>query len=191
MNINEVFQSKYLKASDITSPVPAVISLVQMELIGMEQKPVMYLQDHQKGVVMNKTNLFAVGSKYGQETTGWPGQVVTITTAPTTTPTGEPTVGIRVLPLQQQPMQTAVMHQDGQIQQPAPPNVGFVPNQPQQAQQMPLAQTFTAPAPTTLATAQGQQTPAASIFTQPGGQPGPQQVDERNPPPAVDDEIPF
>ena len=172
MNINDQFPSKWLKASDLQGDTPVTMSHITTETVSDDQLPVLYFQGAQKGLVLNKTNANSISSVYGPETDGWMGKQMVLVSA-WTDYQGQRVACIRLNPPQQQ-MQTAVMHQDGQVQQqPAQPNVGFVPN---------------------LSTGQGQQTPAASIFTQPGGQPGPQQIDERNPPPAgkaIDDEIPF
>jgi len=73
MNINEVFPSKYIKASDLQDrKVRVTIKDVQLEKVGEDQKPVLYFQGkNKKGLVMNKTNCNAVAMVYGANTDDW------------------------------------------------------------------------------------------------------------------------
>jgi hypothetical protein len=57
MDINAAFPSAFLKAADLQGRrVAACIDSVAMEDIGSEQKPVVYFQGKEKGLVLNKTN---------------------------------------------------------------------------------------------------------------------------------------
>ena len=73
-NINNLFPSKYLKASDFTAgPQNAVMATIAMEAIdeGHDPKPVLYFQGQNKGLVLNKTNGQMIAHIYGPETDAW------------------------------------------------------------------------------------------------------------------------
>jgi hypothetical protein len=79
MNIGEVFPSKYLKAADLNNrEVQVTISGVEMEEIGTDQKAIVYFQNKQKGVVLNKTNATNIAAVYGDDTDSWVGQPVVL-----------------------------------------------------------------------------------------------------------------
>lgn len=85
MNANEMFPSKYLKASDIGEHKPVVIiSRIEVEKLGQEDdadlKPVIYFKNKEKGFVCNKTNWNTIIKLYGQETEGWIGKAITLQT---------------------------------------------------------------------------------------------------------------
>ena len=77
MNVNEVFPSKYLKASDLGEARPIVtIDHVSVELVGKQQdkRPVAYFAGKTKGLVLNKTNAKAISVVAGSdETDDWSG----------------------------------------------------------------------------------------------------------------------
>src|SRR5262249_989913 len=80
MDINLVFQSKYLKASDLQGRrVEAVIEEVQHEKIQDDAKPVCYFEGMQKGLVLNKTNSMMIAAITGTpDTDRWPKTEVTL-----------------------------------------------------------------------------------------------------------------
>jgi len=58
-NVNDMFPSQYLRASDLGGQQPVVtIARVTLEPVGQEKqmKPVMYFEGKTKGMVLNKTN---------------------------------------------------------------------------------------------------------------------------------------
>lgn len=76
MKIGQAFPSKYLKAADLAGKSHALSILgVKIENVGgadnEEDKPVMYFNGKQKGVVLNRTNAMAVAAKYGDDTESW------------------------------------------------------------------------------------------------------------------------
>ena len=77
MNINELFPSNYLKASDLGSGQPVVtIACVEHEPVGRERemKAVLYFEGKEKGVVLNKTNAKKITDLVGSpETEDWTG----------------------------------------------------------------------------------------------------------------------
>jgi hypothetical protein len=78
MNVNDIFPSNYLKASDLKGAQPRVtIDKVEMETIGQgdnqQHKPVIYFVGKDKGLMANKTNMNAIAMVYGPETDDWHG----------------------------------------------------------------------------------------------------------------------
>jgi hypothetical protein len=78
MNVNAIFPSNYLKASDLQGKQPRVtIERVELETLGQgkdaQQRPVIYFAGKDKGLVANKTNMSAVAAVFGDETDDWGG----------------------------------------------------------------------------------------------------------------------
>jgi hypothetical protein len=77
MRISGAYPSTYLKAADLQDRnVPVVIDKVVMELIVDEHKPVVYFQNHERGLVLNKTNANNIAHIYGDETDDWIGKEI-------------------------------------------------------------------------------------------------------------------
>lgn len=148
-NINSLFPGKYLAASELEQgDVVMMIRELKIETIdGTEQKPVLFFQNFDRGMVLNKTNAMRVAALYGEDYDQWSGQPVTLTTEATKTPNGTPCRGLRIaerapqgmpqqspppLPPQQQPPAPQQMPQSQQW----PQQAGF-PQQQQPAQQPP------------------------------------------------------
>lgn len=75
INVNDVFPSKYLKASDLQGrTVKVQIDTVAVEEIGKDRKPVLMFTGKQKGLVLNKSNAQIIASVYSPETNGWIGR---------------------------------------------------------------------------------------------------------------------
>jgi hypothetical protein len=85
MRSGEVFPSKYLKAEDIEQDSAVVIESVKLEKFTDPQtkketeKPVMYLVDVDKPVILNKTNWALIAKQYGDESDEWAGKRITLT----------------------------------------------------------------------------------------------------------------
>lgn len=77
MNIDSVFPSHYLKASDLQGASPVVtIDRLEVEPIGRnkEMKPVLYFVGKDKGLVLNKTNASKIAQFAGsKDTDDWHG----------------------------------------------------------------------------------------------------------------------
>ncbi len=96
MNINDAFPSKYLKASDLQGTEPTVtIDRVDWEVIGNENKPILYFEGKTKGIVLNKTNGRAIGNALGPMTENWKGHKI-ILFAIMTDYQGQAVQGLRV-----------------------------------------------------------------------------------------------
>jgi hypothetical protein len=77
MRTSEVFPSKYLKATDLQGRnVLAVMNFVQVEKLGDDDRPVLYFQGKEKGLVLNRTNADAIAKLYGDEMNNWRGQEI-------------------------------------------------------------------------------------------------------------------
>lgn len=85
MNINDTFGSKYLKAADIEEDVVVTIAGVQIEKVGQtDEKPVLYTNEFERGLVLNKTNSQTIAQLYGNETDDWTGKAISLTVMPVT-----------------------------------------------------------------------------------------------------------
>jgi hypothetical protein len=81
MKSTDVFESKYLKAADISGHEPTVVmDKVEMESIqeGEPQRPVLYFKGKKKGMVLNRTNWNTIAYLYGDESDEWPGEKITL-----------------------------------------------------------------------------------------------------------------
>lgn len=83
MNINDAFPSTYLKAEDLRGQRVAVqIGSVKMEEVGQghdqEEKPVVYFNGKDRGLVLNKTNATTIASLYGSDTEQWRNNWITL-----------------------------------------------------------------------------------------------------------------
>jgi hypothetical protein len=84
MNIMDTFPSSYLKAADLNGKSYKLkIKEVLMEEIGGEHKAILYFQNTDKGVVLNKTNATAIADVHGPDTDGWNGKEVEVFPATT------------------------------------------------------------------------------------------------------------
>lgn len=132
MNINQLTKSKYLKAADIEDDCVFTIAGVQMEEIGQNEKkdnkPVLYFEEEERGLVLNKTNINSIANLYGEETDEWVGKKIGLFIAPTTFE-GRTVESIRVK-ARMPKAQTATALGNRQPTQPQP--TGFRKPQPQQ-----------------------------------------------------------
>ena len=80
MNIQDAFSSNYLKTSDLKGKhVVVTIKEVAMELVGKEEKPVIYFSGKDKGMVLNRTNATTIEEIVGtSETVKWKDQKITL-----------------------------------------------------------------------------------------------------------------
>ena len=108
MNINDAFPSKYLKASDLQGRNLTVrMDQVQVEEVGGgDKKAVLYFQNAQKGLVLNRINASTIEMSYGSDTDRWRGQPLTLR-PDNTLYKGQPVPCIRLsVPPKQQPEPT-------------------------------------------------------------------------------------
>jgi len=77
MNIESAFPSTYIKASDLLGRSARVtIRNVLMETVGQEQKPILYFNGKEKGLVLNRTNANTISTLFGPNTDDWEGAEV-------------------------------------------------------------------------------------------------------------------
>lgn len=82
MNIESAFPSTYLKAADLQGRTASVtIRNVVMETVGQDQKPIIYFNGKEKGMVLNRTNANTISMVYGQNTDDWQGGEIQLFTA--------------------------------------------------------------------------------------------------------------
>jgi arabinogalactan endo-1,4-beta-galactosidase len=79
MRISAAFPSKYLKAADLQGKqVKVVMSHVETETMGDDNRPVLYFQGKEKGLVLNKTNANSISAVYGDDTDDWRGREIVL-----------------------------------------------------------------------------------------------------------------
>jgi hypothetical protein len=100
-NINDIYQSKYLAASDLQGKEPTV-TITQVEVDKMndgQMKICIYVNNKPKGIVLNKTNAKAIAVLYGDESSRWIGKKVKLVVVWTDFQ-GKPVQAIRIIPPQ-------------------------------------------------------------------------------------------
>jgi len=126
MNINKAFPSKFLKADDIDGHEPVVTvkscSMQAMEA-GNDQRPVLYFEGKEKGLVLNKTNANMLVELTGSPLTEqWMGTSIKLVVIWTEFQ-GKPIQGIRVRPANgkpvpvQAPQPTSLPQEAGDVEQ--------------------------------------------------------------------------
>jgi hypothetical protein len=84
MRISDQFPSDYLRAADLNNKeVTYTMRSVAIEQIGAdkEDKPVLYFEGQEKGIILNKTNAAAIAQIYGDDTDDWAGEAITLFSA--------------------------------------------------------------------------------------------------------------
>ncbi len=86
MNVNDFAPSTYLRAHDLQGrePTVAIAKVEQIELENngrKEAKLLISFVGKNKGLVLNKTNMFAISDLYGPETDDWVGKKIKLVTA--------------------------------------------------------------------------------------------------------------
>jgi len=79
MKLDELYPSRWLKASDVDKPILATIQKVAVEEVGDdEQKPVITFIGNIKPMVLNRTNSATIAALYGDDTDLWIGKPVVL-----------------------------------------------------------------------------------------------------------------
>lgn len=103
-DLDDIFASKYLKAIDLNGRTfKMTIARVTVEKFterdGRDKvRPVVFFNGAHKGLLLNKTNAFSIGSAYGKNTDAWIGKALELY-PDTTLFGGQPTPCIRVRPV--------------------------------------------------------------------------------------------
>ncbi len=105
MNVKDLISGKYLSAKDMVGQrVLATLDICQIEEFenkntgGTDSRPVVYFEDLDQGMVLNKTNLKVLAREFGEETAQWKGKRVLVTTHKVKTPAGAEVDGLRIEP---------------------------------------------------------------------------------------------
>lgn len=105
MNVKDLIVGKYLSAKDMVGQrVLATLDVCQIEefenkTTGVtDSRPVVYFEDLDQGMVLNKTNLKVLAREFGEETEKWKGKRVLVTTHKVKTPAGAEVDGLRIEP---------------------------------------------------------------------------------------------
>ena len=85
MKASDVFPSKYLSAEELDEDVTVTITGLSMEEMkdkggATVQKPCIHFGELKKSLICNKTNWNLIAKQYGEESDGWAGKQVTLTT---------------------------------------------------------------------------------------------------------------
>ena len=90
MKMSEAFPSKWLSAGDFEeddngNPVDLVATIREVKLESLEipgqpmvDKPVVFFEELEKGLVLNKTNGKTIAAMYGNDTDDWAGKPITL-----------------------------------------------------------------------------------------------------------------
>lgn len=81
MKVSTLFKGKYLKAASLGgAPVRVTIESLTMEELGedKEEKPVVYFQNKDQGLVLNRTNASVLADLFGDESDGWIGKQIVL-----------------------------------------------------------------------------------------------------------------
>jgi hypothetical protein len=83
VKISDAFPSKYLKGADLEADTVFTIDRVEMENVAQqgkpeELKPIVYFQEDERGVVLNRTNSETISSIHGGDTDDWIGKQITL-----------------------------------------------------------------------------------------------------------------
>jgi hypothetical protein len=81
MNIDSMFPSRFLRASDLEDgPLTLEIKSCEEEEVGMagDEKPVLRFKNEKRGLVLNRTNATILKAVFGHLTEDWEGELVTL-----------------------------------------------------------------------------------------------------------------
>lgn len=101
MNIDSAYPGKYIKATDVPEGgVTWTIKTVKIEVLGQgddsESKPVVYFNEIETGLSLNKTNKEVIKALYGAMTEDWTGKSVIVYNDPTVMNKGQRVGGVRL-----------------------------------------------------------------------------------------------
>lgn len=102
MNVNELYDSKYLKKEDLKGPVVATIANVSTDMLreqngGQKKKGILHFNGGQlKSMILNVGNLKALTNIYGSETSNWIGKPIEVWVNPNVEMGGEMVGGLRL-----------------------------------------------------------------------------------------------
>jgi hypothetical protein len=79
MRVSENVANNFLRADDFDSKgSDLIMSSVEVETVGKEEKWVLYFKNSDKGLPLNKTNKLAIAEIHGDDTDDWDGKVIRV-----------------------------------------------------------------------------------------------------------------
>ena len=82
MLMSSAFPSAYLKAADTQGrTLPLIIDRCELVDLDGEQKPCLFFQGRNKGMILNRTNAATIVEAYGDESDAWRGKPLEVFTA--------------------------------------------------------------------------------------------------------------
>lgn len=99
-NINDIYGSSFLKASDIKDRDSVKVTIEKIEFVDLNDgtKPLAHFKGKDKGLVLNKTNSQAIAAVFSPETNNWVGKSLELFVMPVNF-NGQMVDSIRVRPL--------------------------------------------------------------------------------------------
>ena len=99
--LSNMFPSRYVKADDVDQPRVLTIREIVVENVAPEganpeNKPVVYFDNAQKGLVLNRTNAGALADLFGDDTVSMCGQSVELFVDPNVMFRGDRVAGLRL-----------------------------------------------------------------------------------------------
>ncbi len=77
MKISKAFASEYLRAVDFEDgPKTLTMKKVMIGKVGDDSKPILYFEETEMGLAMNKTNANIISKVYGDDTEEWIGKPI-------------------------------------------------------------------------------------------------------------------
>jgi len=83
MKVSDVYQSKFLRGTDLQRAVTVRIASVTVEQIGDDRKLVVHFEGAKKALALNRTNATSIAEITGSDDTDrWPGARITLRPVP-------------------------------------------------------------------------------------------------------------
>ena len=97
MKTHQMIQSRFLKKEEIDQPTEYTIKGVSLEEVGGEdERWILWLNEHEKGLVLNVTKIRTLEAMYGDDTDHWIGKRVKLTHDPSVMMAGKLVGGIKL-----------------------------------------------------------------------------------------------
>ena len=81
MNVNDLYPSKWIKSDDLSEgDLHLTITDLTMQVLGMEdeEQPVLWFDESERGLPLNKTNANAIAQLHGPEIEQWTGKRISL-----------------------------------------------------------------------------------------------------------------
>lgn len=110
MKFTDLVPASFLQKEDFDRPALLTIDRIEIKNVAPQGQPpenkgVIYFQEEDRGLVLNRTNAEIVGALYGKDPDQWPGRKIVAFTDPNVSFGGKLVGGIRLRAPKQQPAQ--------------------------------------------------------------------------------------